>query len=91
MPIPEQLYLEILGSRLPVIFIEGDNSSIDYEIYSQVFTDYTLKPVNSCTKVIQIAKSFNDAFEIHHIKSYGIIDRDRREKVDINCNSQDLF
>lgn len=45
MPIPEQLYLEILGSRLPVIFIEGDNSSIDYEIYSQVFTDYTLKPV----------------------------------------------
>ena len=52
MPIPEQLYLEILGSRLPVIFIEGDNSSIDYEIYSQVFTDYTLKPVNSCIKVI---------------------------------------
>ena len=24
MPIPEQLYLEVLGSRLPVIFIEGD-------------------------------------------------------------------
>ena len=84
MPIPEQLYLEILGSRLPVIFIEGDNSSIDYEIYSQVFTDYTLKPVNSCIKVIQIAKSFNDAFEVHHIQSYGIIDRDRRDKVDIN-------
>ncbi len=84
MPIPEQLYLEVLGSRLPVIFIEGDDSSIDYEIYSQVFSDYTLKPVNSCTKVIQIAKSFNDAFEIHHIHSYGIIDRDRRDKVDIN-------
>ena len=84
MPIPEQLYLEVLGSRLPVIFIEGDDSSIDYEIYSQVFSDYTLKPVNSCTKVIQIAKSFNDAFEIHRIHSYGIIDRDRRDKVDIN-------
>lgn len=84
MPIPEQLYLEVLGSRLPVIFIEGDDSSIDYEIYSQVFSDYMLKPVNSCTKVIQIAKSFNDAFEIHRIHSYGIIDRDRRDKVDIN-------
>lgn len=84
MPVPEQLYLEILGSRLPVIFIEGDNSSIDYEIYSQVFTDYTLKPVHSCVKVIQIAKSFNDAFEVHHIRSYGIIDRDRRDKVDVN-------
>lgn len=84
IPIPEQLYLEVLGSRLPVIFIEGDNNSIDYEIYSQVFTGYTLKPVNSCIKVIQIAKSFNDAFEVHHIQSYGIIDRDRRDKVDVN-------
>ena len=84
MPVPEQLYLEVLGRRLPVIFIEGDNSSIDYEIYSQVFTDYTLKPVNSCTKVIQIAKSFNDAVDVHNIKSYGIIDRDRRDKVDVN-------
>mgnify|MGYP003460021106 CR=1 FL=1 len=34
MPIPEQLYLEVLGSRKPVIFLEGDNSSIDYEIYN---------------------------------------------------------
>ena len=74
----------MLGSRLPIIFIEGDNSSIDYEIYSQVFTDYTLKPVNSCAKVIQIAKSFNDAFDVHHIQSYGIIDRDRRDNVDVN-------
>lgn len=84
MPIPEQLYLEVLGSRLPVIFIEGDNSSIDYELYSQVFTDYTLKPVNSCMKVIQITKSFNDAIDVHNIQSYGIIDRDRRDKVDVN-------
>lgn len=83
-PIPEQLYLEILGSRQPVIFIEGDNSSIDYEIYSQVFSSYTIKYVNSCNKVIQITKSFNDARGFHHIESYGIIDRDRRDDTDIN-------
>lgn len=83
-PIPEHIYLEILGSRLPVIFTEGDNSSIDYELYSQVFSEYTLKPVNSCNKVIQITKSFNDAYEMHHIEAFGIIDRDRREPTDIN-------
>lgn len=33
MPIPEQLYLEVLGGRKPVIFLEGDESSIDYKIY----------------------------------------------------------
>lgn len=84
LPIPEQLYMEIIGSRLPVIFIEGDSSSIDYEIYSQVFSDYIVKSVNSCNKVIQITKSFNDAMGFHHIESYGIIDRDRRDKMDVN-------
>lgn len=84
IPIPEQLYLEIIGSRQPVIFMEGDSSSIDYEIYSQVFSDYTLKPVNSCNKVIQITKSFNEAKRFHNIESYGIIDRDRRDSTDIN-------
>ena len=44
MPIPEQLYLELLGSRKPVIFLEGDDSSIDYKIYEQVYGEYTLKP-----------------------------------------------
>ena len=53
MPIPEQLYLEVLGSRLPVIFIEGDDSSIDYEIYSlQSYKDgiqEDLRPIKRAT------------------------------------------
>ncbi|WP_128331005.1 DUF4435 domain-containing protein [Apibacter sp. HY039] len=82
-PIPEQLYLEVLGSRKPVLFIEGENSSIDYELYEQVFPDYTLKPVGSCEKVIHIVKSFQEQKNFHHIESFGIIDRDRRQSTDI--------
>lgn len=83
MPIPEQLYLEVLGSRNDVLFIEGDNSSIDYEIYEQVYCDNTLKPLGSCDKVIQTVKSFNEQKGFHNIKSFGIIDRDRRLDDDI--------
>ncbi|WP_177764925.1 DUF4435 domain-containing protein [Flavobacterium sp. I3-2] len=83
MPIPEQLYLEVLGSRKPVIFLEGDNSSIDYEIYEQVYSDYTLKPLGSCEKVIHSVKSFNEQNGFHHINSYGIIDRDRRQSIEV--------
>lgn len=83
-PIPEQLYLEVLGSRKPVLFIEGDNSSIDYELYEQVYSDRTLKPLGSCDKVIQTVKSFNEQKDFHHIKSNGIIDRDRRTQEDIS-------
>lgn len=35
--IPEQIYYEILGSRKPVLFIEGGKSSLDYQIFQQVF------------------------------------------------------
>jgi hypothetical protein len=83
MPIPEQLYLEVLGSRKPVIFLEGEDSSIDYELYEQVYTDHTLKPLGSCDKVIQSVKSFNGDKSFHHIDSFGIIDGDRRLEGDI--------
>lgn len=82
-PIPEQLYLDVLGSRKPIVFLEGDNSSIDYELYEQVYDDKTLKPVGSCDKVVQVVKAFRDQEGFHHIKSFGIIDRDRRHQTDI--------
>jgi hypothetical protein len=91
-PIPEQLYLEILGSRKPVIFLEGDNSSIDYELYEQVYFEYTLKPLGSCEKVIHSVKSFNEQNGFHHIESFGIIDRDRRIEDDvIRLNAKSIW
>lgn len=83
LPIPEQLYLEVLGSRKPIVFLEGDNSSIDYELYEQVYNDKTLKPVGSCDKVVQVVKAFRDQQGFHHIESFGIIDRDRRQQADV--------
>lgn len=83
LPIPEQLYLDVLGSRKPIIFLEGDNSSIDYELYEQVYNDNTLKPVGSCEKVVQVVKAFRDQQGFHHIESFGIIDRDRRQQADV--------
>ncbi len=84
-PIPQQLYLEVLGSRKPIIFLEGDNSSIDYELYEQLFSSsHTIKPLGSCEKVIQTVKAFNEQSGFHNLKSYGIIDRDRRPDTDIS-------
>src|SRR5690606_27865643 len=91
-PIPEQLYLEVLGSRKPILFLEGDNSSVDYELYEQVYNDRTIKPVGSCDKVIQIVKAFREQQGFHHIESFGIIDRDRRQEADlVNLNSKGIW
>ncbi len=82
--IPEKLYLEILGVRNKVLFIEGNESSRDYKIFNQVFLDYTVKPLGSCERVIGVVNSFNQEKGFHNIESFGLIDRDRRSDAEIN-------
>jgi hypothetical protein len=86
--IPEQLFLEILGSRKSVLFIEGDESSIDYQLFQLIFPEFMVKPLGSCTKVVEATKSFNEQKSFHHIQSYGLIDRDRRTIDEINLLNQ---
>jgi hypothetical protein len=90
--LPEQLYLEILGSRKPILFIEGNDSSIDYKLLPLVFPNYTVKPLGSCHKVFSSTKSFNEQKEFHHIESCGLIDRDRRTNEEIsNINNPNIW
>lgn len=90
--IPESLYLEVLGSRKPILFIEGENKSFDYKLYQYIFPDYTIKSLGSCVKVIEIVKSFNEQSSFHNIKAYGLIDRDRRNEEEIEkLNSKDIW
>ena len=80
----EQLILDIIGSRKPVLFVEGDDShSIDIRLYSLIFPEYTVKPMGSCSKVIETVRSFNDMQSFHHLDSRGIVDRDRRNEEEV--------
>ncbi|MBR4846385.1 MAG: DUF4435 domain-containing protein, partial [Bacteroidaceae bacterium] len=80
----EQLYFDLLGSRNPILFVEGDAShSIDSKLYSLIFTEYTVKPLGSCDKVIEATRAFNDLQSFHHLDSHGIVDRDRRSDNEV--------
>ncbi len=91
--LPEELYMEMLGSRKPVLFIEGtDNNSIDNRLYSLVFPDYMVKPMGGCQKVIETTKAFNQLKDFHMLESMGIVDRDRRTEAEIRyLNEQHIF
>jgi len=86
--IPEQVYLELLGSRQPIIFTEGDNSSWDYQLYQVLFPDKTIYPLGGCSKVLEATKAFNSNTGLHHATVQGIIDRDRRNDEDIRKMEQ---
>ena len=82
--IREDIFIELIGSRRPVLFIEGDlTHSIDAKLYPLVFKDYTVKPLGSCDKVIETTRSFNGLTNMHHLESRGIVDRDRRTDKEV--------
>lgn len=74
--IPEDLYLEVLGSRQPVVLTEGTYDSIDYDVYNAVYSGFLIKPIGGCTAVVQASKAFREVTSVHHLKSYGLVDRD---------------
>ena len=76
--------LDLLGSRKPVLFIEGDDKhSIDSRLYPLIFPEYTIKPLGSCNKVIETVRSFGDLQNFHQLESCGIVDRDRRSEQEV--------
>ena len=83
--IPDDLFLDIIGSRRPILFIEGDaRNSIDAKLYTLLFSDFSVRPLGSCDKVIETTRTFNDLRNMHHLSSRGIVDRDRRTELEVD-------
>ena len=79
-----ELYMTLAGARKPVLFIEGDSQrSIDAKLYPLIFPDYTVRSLGSCNKVIESTRTFNDLASFHKLDSFGIVDRDRRDDVEV--------
>jgi ABC-type lipoprotein export system ATPase subunit len=83
--IPEDVLLEIAGSRKPVIFIEGDKASLDYFLYPKLYANFTIVPVGGCESVIHATVSFasTQLKGLHRVSSFGLIDRDFREADEV--------
>lgn len=76
--IPDELLMEILGTRSPVLFVEGDKSSFDIALYKEIFEDYHVVACSNCQKVIELTKAFNNekVKALHSYEVKGIIDHD---------------
>ncbi len=87
--IPENVYLEILGSRCPILFVEGTNDSLDLAIFQYIYPDFTIKPLGPCEKIIESTKAFNSTNSLHYISAYRIIDRDYKSDEHLQAYEED--
>lgn len=88
--IPEDLMLEVLGNRKPILFVEGEKTSYDFQLYQQVYEDKYVVPAHNCIKVIELTKAFNNERikNIHRLNVQGLIDRDFLSQKEIDSYAQ---
>ncbi len=74
----EEVVALILGSRRPILFVEGEATSLDLAVYRNVYDEWTVVPSGSCEAVIHAVTSLrrNDRFTRVHCR--GIVDADDR-------------
>lgn len=82
--IPLPLLTEISGAKKPILFCEGTKNSLDYQIYSKLFSEFCfVKPVQGHKQVIQYTKAYNKLKESYGNEAYGIIDYDWMDEARI--------
>lgn len=77
-------FINIVGTKKQVIFIESEKDKLDYKFYNSLFSEYKVIPVSSCDKVVNNCKILNSEQYLHlNREFFGIIDNDFRDKSEI--------
>jgi ABC-type cobalamin/Fe3+-siderophores transport system ATPase subunit len=74
--LPQQLMVELIGSKKKILFCEGERDSYDYKLYSVLFKNYTIVPAGGHQKAIDYCKAFNENIQLSELSAIAIIDKD---------------
>lgn len=79
----EELSTLILGSRRPILFVEGAQNSLDLAIYRCCFSDWTIIPRGSCEEVIHSVVTMRRNAELTRVTCSGVVDADGNDPQDV--------
>lgn len=75
--IPEWLWVDLIGARRKILFIEGNNTtSLDQPLYSLLFPKVSVRPRESCKDVMRAVEGLRSVEGVHRAKAFGLIDHD---------------
>lgn len=66
----------ILGSRRPVLFVEGSGNSLDSAVFRACFADWTVIPRGSCEEVIHSVVTMRRNAALTRVTCAGLVDAD---------------
>ena len=74
--IDEGLKKEVLGARRTIVFVEGEQNSLDRPLYSLLFPTASIIPRGSKKSVEDTVRGLRASGELHWITPFGIVDSD---------------
>lgn len=74
--IPEDLRVDLLGSRRKILFTEGTDTSLDRRMYAVLFPKISVRSKTGCREVIKSVDGVKATIELHRADAYGLIDND---------------
>lgn len=83
--IDEVLKTDMLGARRSVIFVEGDNRSLDKPLYTLLFPKVSVIAKRTSKEVEHAVEGVRGATELHWVHAFGIVDNDRRTAADVDA------
>jgi ABC-type cobalamin/Fe3+-siderophores transport system ATPase subunit len=78
----EDLVTLILGSRKPVLFVEGEQGSLDLAFYRACYPNWTVIPRGGCENVIHSVATMRRNAAFTRITCAGLVDADGRDEDD---------
>lgn len=79
----EEITTLLLGSRRPILFVEGDTNSLDKAVYRCAYPQWTVMPQGSCQDVIRAVVTLRSNTAFTRIQCAGIIDADGYDEQEI--------
>jgi hypothetical protein len=76
--LPDNVVAEIVGSRRPILFVEGERGSLDVTFYRHQYGGFTIVPIGSCDAVIHSVSTYKTSGALHWLDAKGLIDADHR-------------
>ena len=80
----EEFTTMLLGSRRPVLFVEGTAASLDPSLYGALYPDHLVLPRGSCEAVIHAVASMRNNATLTRAECRGVVDGDHRSDKEIN-------
>ncbi|MBW9051086.1 DUF4435 domain-containing protein [Rhizobium mesosinicum] len=76
--LPRDVLVRMVGSRKPILFVEGKAGGLDELLYKSAYSDFTVIATGSCAQVIQLVRSFRGQSSLHWLHCAGLVDLDNR-------------